>query len=152
MLPLTDVHRATRCCDDSTLELLLYSAEGTVIMPSMSPPSSGTVASLVGGLESVARLTPPPGTPPSSPSPSAPRASLALRFLRERSFPMGPGLYSLVSTGSISGSCQDCKSEVAMSARNNWKTETAATRERTYLLCFDWAGSRLLLSLFFGRR
>ena len=73
-------------------------------MHSMSPPSSGTVVSLVGGLESVALLTPPPGTPPSSPSPSLPRASLALRFLRERSLPMGPGLYSLVSTGSISGS------------------------------------------------
>ncbi len=82
----------------------MYSAEGTVIMPSMSPPSSGTVVSLVGGLESVALLTPPPGTPPSSPSPSPPRASLALRFFRERSLPIGPGLYSLVSTGSISGS------------------------------------------------
>lgn len=87
-----------------SLELLLYSAEGTVIMPSMSPPSSGTVVSLEGGLESVALLTPPPGTPPSRHSPSPPRASLALRFLRERSLPMGPGLYSLVSTGSISGS------------------------------------------------
>ena len=82
----------------------MNSAEGTVIMPSMSPPSSGTAVSLVGGLGSVALLTPPPGTPPSMPSPSTPQAFLALRFLRERSLPMGPGLYSLVSTGSISGS------------------------------------------------
>lgn len=87
-----------------TLELLLYSADGAVIMPSMSPPSSGTVVSLVGGLESLALLTVPPVTPPSIPSASAPRASLALRFFRERSLPIGPGLYSFVSTGSISGS------------------------------------------------
>lgn len=78
-------------------------------MPSMSPLSSGTVVSLVGGLESVVRLTPPPGTPASMPSPSTPRTSLALRFFRERSLPIGPGLYSLVSTGSISGSCEEAQ-------------------------------------------
>ncbi|TNN39785.1 hypothetical protein EYF80_050054 [Liparis tanakae] len=73
-----------------------------VIMPSMSPPSSGTAASMTGGLESEALLTmTPPATPPSIPSPSPTRASLALRFFSERSLPMGPGLYSFVSTGSI---------------------------------------------------
>lgn len=78
-----------------------------MIMPSISPPNSGTAASVVGGLESVGLLTAPPGPPPSSPSLSPPRESLALRFFKERSLPMGPGLYSLVSTGSISGSWGD---------------------------------------------
>lgn len=76
-----------------TLELLEYSADGAVIMPSMSPPSSGTL-SLMGELESLS--LPPPAQLLSRPSPSDWRTSLAaLRFLSERSFPIGPGLYSL---------------------------------------------------------
>lgn len=87
-----------------TLELLEYSADGAVIMPSMSPPSSGTL-SLIGELESRSRLPPVPLL--SRPSPSDWRTSLAaLRFLSERSLPMGPGLYSLCSRGGMSGNCR----------------------------------------------
>lgn len=87
-----------------TLEPLPYSEAGTAIMPSMSPPSSGTLPSLLGELGLGLAPRRPTGAGFSRDSGSVCLQSLALRFFSDRSLPMGPGLYSFVSGVLSSGS------------------------------------------------